>query len=85
MKSRGLPCHNCISLPICKSLYYQYRVEGLYFLSRMNASGALKEKCVTLRRYLERHDSQKERIKKKTKFHNYFLFSIPRSKNDNNK
>ena len=85
MKNRGLPCHNCISLPICKSLYYQVKIEGLFFLSRVEAGRALKKRCSILKRYLERYDSVEEGDKKATKFHNYFLFSIPRSKNDNNK
>lgn len=76
MAKRGLPCNNCISLPICKVMF----IEAKNSVANENAIGLItafslnrvKDRCSLIRLYISRSESTTSLAKKKSKFYNYF-------------
>lgn len=74
MPRRGLPCHDCISLPICKGLFIDAKREldndRAQYLTTSLALNKMKDRCSTIKRYI--NTTAVSSFRKRKKFYNYF-------------
>jgi len=74
MSRRGLPCHNCISLPICKGLFIDAKRsinnDKAIALTTTLALSKMKDRCSTIKHYI--NVTAVSSFRKRDKFYNYF-------------
>ena len=74
MPKRGLPCHNCISLPICKGLFIDAKKEvendKAPALTTTLAINKMKDRCSTIKNYL--NVAAVSSFRRRDKYYNYF-------------